>query len=69
MDIDKSAIAERIRMLRAQRKVKQVELVKIGIKNGTLSMIERGDQMPTIPQIAALSDFFGVSIDYLVMGK
>ena len=70
MNVDKLAIAERIRMLRAQKKIKQVDLVSlIGIKNGTLSMIERGDQMPTIPQIAALSEFFNVSIDYLVKGS
>jgi transcriptional regulator with XRE-family HTH domain len=69
MNVEKSNIAERIRVLRAQRMVSQTEMTqKIGIARQTLSMIERGSQFPTIPQIAALSDFFGVSIDYLVKG-
>jgi transcriptional regulator with XRE-family HTH domain len=49
--------------------VKQVDVMgKTGISNQTLSMIERGDQLPTIPQVAALSDFFGVTIDNIVKG-
>lgn len=69
MTIEKISIAERLRVLRAKNNVKQIELMqKSGIARQTLSMIERGEQFPTIPQIAALSDFFGVSIDYLVKG-
>jgi len=70
MNVEKSIIAERIRVLRAQKMVSQTEMTqKIGIARQTLSMIERGSQFPTIPQIAVLSDFFGVSIDYLVKGS
>lgn len=70
MNVEKSNIAERLRVLRAQRNVKQTDMTRqIGIARQTLSMIERGEQFPTIPQIAALSDFFGVSIDYLVKGS
>lgn len=70
MNIEKSSIAERLRVLRAKRNVKQTDMTReIGIARQTLSMIERGEQFPTIRQIAALSDFFGVSIDYLVKGS
>lgn len=41
---------------------------KIGIKSGLLSAIECERSNPTIEQLIALSDFFGVSIDYLVKG-
>lgn len=67
--INKDAVAERIRVLRATKKISQTEIAeKLGIRYGTLSTIERGRQFPTLPQIAALSDFYGVSIDYLVKG-
>lgn len=70
MNVEKSNIAERLRVLRAQRNVKQTEMTKqIGIARQTLSMIERGEQFPTIPQIVALSDFFGVTTDYLLKGS
>lgn len=69
MDVDKSAIAERIRVLRAQKNLKQTDITaKTGIKGQTLSMIERGEQFPTIKQIAELSNVFGVSTDYLIIG-
>jgi transcriptional regulator with XRE-family HTH domain len=56
-------------VLRAQKHLKQADITAItGIKGQTLSMIERGEQFPTIPQIAALSSAFGVSTDYLIMG-
>jgi transcriptional regulator with XRE-family HTH domain len=70
MNTDKTAIAERVRVLRAQRHIKQIEIAdKTGIKRQTLSMIERGEQYPTIPQIVALADLFGVTIDYLACGN
>jgi transcriptional regulator with XRE-family HTH domain len=69
MNTDKTAIAERVRVLRAQRRIKQIDIAeKTGIKRQTLSMIERGEQYPTIPQIVALADFLGVTIDYLACG-
>ena len=67
MNTEKTAIAERIRLLRVQKRIKQIEITeKLGIKGQTLSTIESGGQYPTIPQLVALSDFFGVSLDYLV---
>lgn len=69
MKIDKLAIAERVRVLRAQKHIKQIDIAdKTGIKRQTLSMIERGEQYPTITQIAALAELFDVTIDYLACG-
>jgi transcriptional regulator with XRE-family HTH domain len=62
-------IGERVRELRNERGVKATFIAsKIGISQPHLSMIERDKQLPTIPQLISLSDFFGVSIDYLVKG-
>jgi transcriptional regulator with XRE-family HTH domain len=41
----------------------------IGITSSVLSEIERGKSNPTIDKVVALSDFFGVTIDYLVRGS
>lgn len=69
MNVNKSEIAERIRVLRAQKHLKQTDITaKTGIKGQTLSMIERGEQFPTVKQIAELSNVFGVSTDYLIIG-
>lgn len=69
MNVDKLAIAERVRVLRAQKHLKQADITaRTGIKGQTLSMIERGEQFPTIKQIAELSSVFEVSTDYLIMG-
>lgn len=63
-------IGKRIKALRNERGVKATFVAeKIGIKNGLLSAIECERSNPTIPQLIALSDFFNVSIDYLVKGS
>jgi transcriptional regulator with XRE-family HTH domain len=63
-------VGKRIKELRAERGIKATFVAdKIGIKNGLLSAIECERSNPTIPQLIALSDFFNVSIDYLLKGK
>ena len=60
----------RIKELRTIRGIKATFVAnKIGVSQPLLSMIEREKQNPTIPQLISLSDFFGVSIDYLVKGE
>jgi|APIni6443716594_1056825.scaffolds.fasta_scaffold3803013_1 transcriptional regulator with XRE-family HTH domain len=41
---------------------------KIGVTSSVLSEIERGKSNPTIDKVVALSDFFGVTTDYLLKG-
>ncbi len=63
-------IGKRIKELRSERGIKATFVAdKIGIKGGLLSSIECERSNPTIPQLISLSDFFGVSIDYLVRGS
>lgn len=40
----------------------------IGITSSVLSEIERGKSNPTLDKLVALSDFFGVTTDYLLKG-
>jgi transcriptional regulator with XRE-family HTH domain len=41
----------------------------IGVTSSVLSEIERGKSNPTIDKVVALSDFFGVTTDYLLKGS
>ncbi|MGA9173778.1 MAG: helix-turn-helix transcriptional regulator [Thermoactinomyces sp.] len=61
---------QRLRFLREQRGLTQVDLAKkTGIKNHTLSNYERDERFPTPDSLAKLADFFGVTTDYLLYGK
>ncbi len=58
---------ERIKELRQDKKVGQVELAKsIGVSKGVISLWENGLREPTMSSLIALAEFFEVSIDYLV---
>jgi len=61
---------ERIKELRKKRGLNQSELAEI-VKSSTtmISMIEANKSKPTIELLTEFSDFFNVSIDYLVTGK
>ena len=41
----------------------------VGLTVSAVSKIEIGDRIPSIDTFVLLSDFFGVSLDYLVLGK
>lgn len=59
--------AERVKMLRKQKNIKQSELGKIvGLSSNAISDIERGYRLTTIEKLVAIADYFDVSIDYLV---
>ena len=56
-----------IRKLRGERCIGQEILAKdIGVSKGIISMWENGLREPTMSSLINLSDYFGVSIDYLV---
>ena len=60
---------DRIKKLRCDNGLNQSELASImGIKQSSLSLIERGINNPTVSQIELLSRYFGVSTDYLIFG-
>lgn len=59
--------AERLKELRQDRSIGQVELAeRIGVSKGIISLWENGLREPTLSNLVSLSAFFGVSLDYLV---
>lgn len=62
-------LGKRLRSLREENNLSQIELSKrLGIGNVTLSQYETGARNPDNETLIAISDFFGVSTDYL-LGK
>lgn len=61
--------AERLRDLRTQRGLSQIELAKrLGLSNSTISMYERGEREPDFETLDLIGDFFNVDVNYL-LGK
>lgn len=61
-------IGERIAYLRESKGLKQRELMKM-LNFNNLSRFERNEMKPGIDIIVALSEFFGVSTDWILTGK
>ena len=63
-------LGERIAALRRRAGFSQAELAqRLQISASAMGMYEQGRREPAAQMLAALSDTFGVSIDYLVTGK
>ena len=59
--------AERLRDLRTQRGLSQIELAKkLGLSNSTISMYERGEREPDFETLDLIGDFFNVDVNYLL---
>ena len=59
--------SERLKELRQENSIGQVELAKrINVSKGIISLWENGLREPTLSNLIALCDYFGVSLDYLV---
>ena len=62
-------IGERIRTLRDERNVSQLELAgAIGMSTAALRELEWGNSAPKMKNLIALADYFNVPIDYLARG-
>ena len=62
-------VPERIQELRKQKGVSQEELAnELGISRQAVSKWESGQSFPELDNIIALSDYFGVSADYILKG-
>jgi transcriptional regulator with XRE-family HTH domain len=62
-------IGDRVKTLRKKKGLNQSELAQhVGCTLRSISAIERNESQPTAIQLKYLSDYFGVSIDYLVNG-
>ena len=57
---------ERLKELRKDKNIGQIALSKeIGVGKSIISLWEKNECEPTLSKLIALSQFFGVSIDYL----
>ena len=57
---------KRLKSLRNERKINQMDLAKLlNVTRATISAYETNKIMPPYDKIKILSDYFGVSVDYL----
>ena len=62
----KEVFAERLKALRLERGLGQVQLAKeLDVGKSVVSLWELGKCEPTLSKLIAMARFFGVSIDYL----
>ncbi len=58
--------AERLRELRHEKGIGQIQLAKeLDVGKSIVSLWELGKCEPTLSKLIAMSNYFGVSIDYL----
>jgi len=63
-------LGQRIKMLRENANLTQIELAKtLKINNSTLSQYESGARVPSDDIKIAIANYFGVSLDYLLRGE
>ena len=59
-----------LRRIRKQKKYSQLKVaLALNISREALSYYENGKRNPDLPMLRKMSQYFGVSIDYLVNGK
>ena len=59
-----------LRMIRKQRGYSQLKVaMDLSISREALSYYENGQRSPDVQMLLRLSDYFHVSIDYLIRGK
>ena len=62
-----NVLSEKILMLRKNAKLSQEQLAeKLGVSRQAISKWELGTSLPEIDKLILMSEFFNVSIDYLV---
>ena len=64
------ASGARIRELRLAKKLDQIELAELlNVSHGYISRIESGKKGCSVDLLIQLSEIFGTSLDYLILGK
>ncbi|WP_079506891.1 helix-turn-helix domain-containing protein [Mesobacillus jeotgali] len=62
-------ISRRYKQIRGVKKLSQKEFAeRIGIKQSSLSSIEKGSSKPSIDTVITTSNVFGVSTDWILLG-
>ena len=70
MGINAREIGQRVRTLRMERKLRQVDLAdELGVTLSTVGRIESGIIMVSLDLAVDISNLFCVSLDYLVLGR
>ncbi len=62
----KSIFAERLKALRQEREIGQIQLAKeLDVGKSIISLWEQGKCEPTLSKLVVMAKYFGVTIDYL----
>lgn len=62
----KSKFSKRLKELRTEKRLSQIELAKnVGVGKSVISLWELNECEPTLSKLIALADFFNVTLDYL----
>ncbi len=62
----KEIFAERIKALRQEKGIGQIQLAKeLDVGKSVISLWELGKCEPTLSKLVAIAEYFGVTIDYL----
>ena len=70
MYFDLVATGKRIRTLRKEAKLTQEKLAEaLNISRIHLAHIEIGEKAPSIDLLIVMAEFFGTTLDYLVLGR
>ena len=70
MGINAKEIGQRIKNLRKERGLTQETFAEaIGMTVSAVSKMEIGNRVPSVDTFVLLSEFFGVTLDYMVLGK
>ena len=67
--VDWTAVGRRIRVLRGFDMTQAEFARRVGLSQGHLSAIERGDKEPGAAVLLAISREFGKSVDWLLTGE
>ena len=68
--IDPKGIGARIKNLRKERGLTQQALAdELGVTLNYISKIEPGMKVPSIDVLVVMAEYFGVSLDHIVLGK
>ena len=63
----KLRFAEQLKVMRSEKNISQTVLAAaIGVSKGLISLWENGLREPTLGNLIALSEYFGVSLDEMV---
>ena len=70
MNINQKEIGQRIRVLRKEKRLSQLELAnRLDINIDHLSRIENGNKGMSLDLLTEFSKYFSVSTDYILFGK